>query len=81
MAVTQVSGSRYLKQPFDYAQEARMEAIDRIMALQFDAMERRLERIEQMIQNIERRIWVAVFGVAGVVMTELIRSAMTYGSI
>ncbi|MFN0114565.1 MAG: hypothetical protein ACKVPY_07815 [Paracoccaceae bacterium] len=79
MSTGQPGGSRYLKQPFDYASEIRVEAIDRIMGLQFDTMEKRLVRIEQMVQNIERRMWVAVFGVVGVVASELIQSAMRFG--
>ena len=79
MGTVSQAGSRFIKQPFDYAHEMRVEAIDRIMALQFEVMEKRLERIELMVQNIERRIWVAVFGMVGVVVTELLRSAITFG--
>jgi hypothetical protein len=79
MGTASQAGSRFVKQPFDYAHEIRVDAIDRIMALQFEVMEKRLERIEQMVQNIERRIWVAVFGVVGVVVTEVLQSAMAFG--
>ena len=43
-----VAGSRYLKEPFECASEHRFEATERIMALQFDTVEKRLERIESM---------------------------------
>ena len=38
------AGSRYLKEPFECAHEHRFEATERIMALQFETVERRLER-------------------------------------
>jgi len=47
-------GSRYLKAPFE-VHEQRFEATERIMALQFAGVEKRLERIEAMIEGLERR--------------------------
>ena len=75
---TQASGSRYLKQPFDYAQELRVETTERVMALQFSAVEKRLERIEGMILGVEKRLWMTVFGVVGVILTEAVQSILGY---
>ncbi|MCX7888560.1 MAG: hypothetical protein N2422_02375 [Rhodobacteraceae bacterium] len=77
MAASQ-GGSRYLKQPFDYAHELRFETTERIMAMQFTTVERRLERIEEMIGSVERRLWVMVFGVVGVILTEGVQSILSY---
>jgi hypothetical protein len=71
-------GSRFLKQPFDYASEMRVEANERIMAIQFATVERRLERIEEAIAGVERKLWVTVFGVVGVILTEGIQSILHY---
>ena len=60
------AGSRYLKEPFPCAHEHRFEAVDRIMTLQFETVEKRLERIEGMILGVEKRLWMTVFGVVGV---------------
>jgi len=77
MAAAQ-GGSRFLKQPFDYASELRFEATDRIMAMQFATVERRLERIEEMVGSVERRLWIMVFGVVGVILTEGVQSILNY---
>ncbi|WP_126975634.1 GTA head formation protein, RCAP_rcc01685 family [Frigidibacter oleivorans] len=70
-------GSRYLKAPFE-VHEQRFEATERIMALQFSAVEKRLERIEALIEGLERRLWMTVFGVAGVILTEAVQSLIDW---
>lgn len=73
-----IPGSRYLKQPFDYAPAARVEATERIMEMQFATVEKRLERIEEMIEGVEKRLWMTVFGVVGVILAEAVQSVMTF---
>ena len=48
------------------------------MALQFSAVEKRLERIEGMILGVEKRLWMTVFGVVGVILTEAVQSILGY---
>ncbi|MDP3339657.1 hypothetical protein [Frigidibacter sp.] len=70
-------GSRYLKAPFE-VHEQRFEATERIMALQFAGVEKRLERIEAMIEGLERRLWMTVYGVVGVILTQAVQSVLDY---
>ena len=72
-------GSRYLKEPFECVHEHRLDATERIMALQFQTVERRLERIEAMINGVEKRLWMTVFGVVGVILRQAVQSVMQYG--
>lgn len=72
-------GSRYLKEPFDCAHEHRITATERIMALQFETVEKRLERIEAMIVGVEKRLWMTVFGVVGVMLSQAVQSVMQFG--
>ena len=74
------AGSRYLKEPFECAHEHRFEATERIMALQFETGERRLERIEAMIEGVEKRLWMTVFGVVGVILSQAAQSALEFGA-
>ena len=74
------AGSRYLKEPFECAHEHRFEATERIMALQFETVERRLERIEAMIEGVEKRLWMTVFGVVGVILSKAAQSALEFGA-
>lgn len=72
-------GSRYLKEPFECVHEHRFEVTERIMALQFQTVERRLERIEAMIIGVEKRLWMTVFGVVGVILSQAVQSVLEYG--
>ncbi len=74
-----MAGSRFLKEPFDCVHEHRFEAVDRIMALQFETVEKRLERIEAMIVGVEKRLWMTVFGVAGVILSQAVQSLIAFG--
>lgn len=73
------AGSRYLKEPFECGHEHRFEATERIMALQFATVEKRLERIEAMIIGVEKRLWMTVFGVVGVILSQAVQSLIEFG--
>ena len=63
----QAGGSRFLKQPFDYAHAVRVEATERIMEMQF--------------ATVEKRLWTTVFGVVGVILAEAAQSLLTFGTL
>ena len=71
-------GSRYLKEPFQCAHEHRFDATEKIMALQFETVERRLERSEAMIVGVEKRLWMMVFGVVGVILSQAVQSVLDF---
>lgn len=73
-----MEGSRFIKEPFGW-QDQRFETQERIMALQFAQVERRLERIEALIEGLERRLWVTVYGVVAVILTQAVQSILEYG--
>ena len=75
----QGGGSRYLKEPFECAHEHRFVAAEKIVALQFENVERRLEKIEAMIVGVEKRVWMTVFGVVGVFLAQAVQSVMQFG--
>ncbi|WBU53836.1 hypothetical protein [Paracoccus sp. SCSIO 75233] len=52
----------------------RIEAQERVMALQFGAVDKRLERIEALIERLERRLWMTVYGVVAVILTQAMQS-------
>ncbi len=70
-------GSRYLKEPFDVHEE-RFNATERIMELQFAQVDRRLERIEQMMIGLEKRLWMTVYGVVAVILTQAVQGVLDY---
>jgi len=61
-------GSRFLYDSFDLAQ-ARIEAQERVEQERRSGLEFRLSRIETALERLEKRLWLAVYGVAaGVVV-------------
>lgn len=56
-------GSRYLYEPFDSA-HARIETHERVFEERWTALNRVLEQIERGLDRLERRLWLAVYGVA-----------------
>jgi hypothetical protein len=62
-------GSRYLYAPFDAA-NARIEANERVQNERWQALTFRLEGIEGALDRLERRLWLAVFGVVSVILAQ-----------
>ncbi len=56
-------GSRYLYDSFEVA-NVRIEANERVAEERWNALEFRLVQIEGTLERVEKRIWVAVYGVA-----------------
>lgn len=64
----QVGGSRFLYDSFEAAQ-ARIDAQERVFEARKEALEFRMVRLEAAVERLERRLWLAVYGVAaGVLM-------------
>lgn len=74
-----MAGSRYLKEPFECAHEHRFEAAEKLVELQFETVEKRLERIERMVGGVEKRLWMTVFGVFGVILSQAVQSIVEFG--
>ncbi|MFD1882372.1 GTA head formation protein, RCAP_rcc01685 family [Paracoccus pacificus] len=70
-------GSRYLKEPFE-VNDHRFETQERIMSLQFGQVDRRLERIEAAVIGLEKRLWMTVYGVVAVILTQAVQSIIQY---
>ncbi|QRF66264.1 GTA head formation protein, RCAP_rcc01685 family [Ponticoccus alexandrii] len=55
---------------FACAPGLRLEAHERVSKLQFDALDQRFQRLEMLMERLERRLWLTVYGVAGVILAE-----------
>ncbi len=67
---TRGGGSRFLYEPFDRA-SARIDAHERVTEERWKALERRLAQIEDGLDRLEKRVWIAVFGSAAFLASEL----------
>lgn len=63
-------GSRFLYEPFDAA-AARIEVTERIQEERWTHLERRLNQIEVALDRLERRIWLAVYGAASLILADI----------
>jgi len=62
-------GSRFLYDSFDAAQ-ARIEANERVAEERWAALDFRLVQIDAVLERLERRIWLGVFGVAAFLLAQ-----------
>jgi hypothetical protein len=58
-------------EPFDCAPALRLDAHERVTILRFEGISARLDRIEGAIERLERRMWLAVYGVAAAVLADV----------
>jgi hypothetical protein len=63
-------GSRFLYEPFDAA-AARIEVNERIQEERWSQLERRLGQIEAGLDRLEKRIWLAVYGAASLILCDI----------
>lgn len=72
-------GDRYGFEAFDCAPALRLEAHERVAKLQFDSLNKRLDRIEALIERLEKRLWLTVYGVVGVILAQAFQSLLEAG--
>lgn len=56
----------------------RLQAHEKVTALQFDMVAGQIQRIEEMVETIERRLWLMVYGMLGVILAETFRSVIQF---
>lgn len=60
--------------PFECAPGLRLQAHERLSEVQIKSLHRRLDRIEEMAERLERRLWLVVYGVVAVVLAQAFQS-------
>lgn len=68
---------RYGFEAFECAPALRLEAQERFFELQNEALAQRLDKIETSLERFERRLWLAVYGVAGALLAEAVWPLLT----
>lgn len=61
---------------FACAPGLRLEAHERVSKLQYEGLTDRFQRLEALMERLERRLWLAVYGVAGVILAEAFQEFM-----
>ena len=62
--------------PFECAPGLRLSAHERVSAIQMENLNKRLDRIEEMMERLEKRLWLAVYGVAAVILAQAFQSIL-----
>ena len=65
---------------FPCAPGLRLKAHERVTELQFEMLTAYVKRIEEMVEMIERRLWLIVYGMLAVILAELFRSVIVYSA-
>ena len=66
------------RETFECGPSLRLEAQERLVALQFSQMHKQLARVELMMERMERRLWLTVYGVVGVILAKAVQSILMW---
>lgn len=59
---------------FDCAPGLRLAAHERVSQIHHDNLNKRLDRVEEMMERLERRLWLTVYGVVAVILAQAFQS-------
>lgn len=61
---------------FECAPGLRLAAHERVSQIHHENLVRRLDRLDEMMERLERRLWLAVYGVVAVILAQAVQSFM-----
>jgi hypothetical protein len=70
------TGSRFLYDSFDAA-AARIEANERVAEERWTALDWRLAQIDAVLERLEKRIWLGVYGVAAFLLAQMAEALLS----
>ncbi len=65
-----------LYERFDCAPGLRLEAHERVAEIHRQNMLKRMDRLEEMMERMERRLWLTVYGVVAVILAQAVQSVL-----
>ena len=68
--------ARYGFEAFYCAPALRLEAHERVSSLHIEGLNRRAEKLEALVEKLEKRLWLAVYGVVAVVLAQAVQSVL-----
>ena len=68
---------RFGYDPANFDPGQRIVANERLTEMQFAALGMRLDRIEEAMMRLERRLWLAVYGVMATIIAQAFQSVIT----
>ncbi|MDK3019279.1 GTA head formation protein, RCAP_rcc01685 family [Pseudodonghicola flavimaris] len=65
---------------FECAPGLRLAAHERVSQIQHDNICHRLDRLEELMERLERRLWLTVYGVVAMILAQALQSVLTAGT-
>lgn len=59
---------------FECAPGLRLQAHERVAEIHHENLLRRMDRLEEMMERMERRLWLTVYGVVAVILAQAVQS-------
>jgi hypothetical protein len=59
---------------FECAPGLRLAAHERVSQIHHDNLVHRLDRLDEMMERLERKLWLTVYGVVGVILSQAVQS-------
>ena len=61
---------------FDCAPGLKLAAHEQLMTVQLRHIEKRFERMELLMERMEKRLWITIYGVVAVILSEALQSIL-----
>ncbi|WP_300029387.1 hypothetical protein [uncultured Roseobacter sp.] len=61
---------------FECAPGLRLQAHERVSEIQHANLARRLDRIEEMMERLEKRLWLTVYGIVAMILGQGLQSLL-----
>ena len=69
---------RYGFETFDCAPALRLEAHEEMQQLQIAGLNARIDRLEALMEQLERRLWLTVYGVVAAILATAFKGLMPF---
>ena len=66
-----------LRETFECGPSLRIDAQERLAALQFAQLNTQMGKLEEMMHRLERRLWLTVYGVVAVILAQAFEQILT----
>ena len=61
---------------FQCAPGLKLQAHERVAQIQHDNLIRRLDRVEEMMERLEKRLWLTVYGIVAMILGQALQSVL-----
>ncbi len=61
---------------FECAPGLQLQAHEKVSQIHYDNINRRLDRLEEMMERLEKRLWLTVYGVVAVILAQAFQSVL-----